>query len=115
MSETSRVRLPRGATLFVRGDPATCLYILQEGAVDIVDELSHKVLRHLKPGDFFGEQAILVGGIRSATAIATADSLCMCMDTTAEGISTLLRDESALSRIVFQALLLQLYLHQALR
>lgn len=51
---------------------------------------------------------MLVGGVRSATARAKQDTV--CMELTATGLQQVLSKESDISRIVFRALLLQLYM-----
>lgn len=62
----------KGKTIFSVGDDATDMYVVLNGAVEIV---SHgKVIERMEPGDAFGIISLLDGQPRSAAAIATADS-----------------------------------------
>lgn len=62
-----------GARVFGEGDYGDCLYVIVEGEVAI----RHKgvEIRLLKEREYFGEMSLLDGEPRSATAIATMDSL----------------------------------------
>jgi len=51
---------------------------------------------------------VLTGGVHSATARAKQDTV--CMELTATGLQQVLSKESDSSRIVFRALLLQMYI-----
>lgn len=62
-----------GKVIFREGDPGDAVYVIQEGAVEIVsraDTDQRQVLSRLGPGSFFGEMAVLEFKQRSATAIA---------------------------------------------
>lgn len=62
---------PAGTEVFQEGDPGDGLYVILQGAVDIVSQLiSGKtyILSHMEAGDYFGEMAIFDGEPRSATA-----------------------------------------------
>ena len=65
-----------GERIFDRGDPGDRMYIVAEGEVqiDLPAEAgaTPTVLRHLFPGDYFGELALLDGGGRTAGALAIA-------------------------------------------
>lgn len=66
-----------GEYIFYQGDPGIGLYIILDGQVVIerVSETGHKlILANFKPGDFFGELALIDGAKRSASAIANTDS-----------------------------------------
>jgi CRP/FNR family cyclic AMP-dependent transcriptional regulator len=68
-----RRRFRRGEILFHRDDPASALYLIQEGAVKIhlsSEDGDETVLALLGPGSCVGEIAALDGGPRSATATA---------------------------------------------
>jgi len=63
---------PAGAVLFEEGQAADCMYVIQQGEVEIRRRVGDtaRVIAVLSPGEFFGEMAILNGRARSATAIA---------------------------------------------
>jgi len=67
-------RYRRNETIFHQGDPGDSLYIIESGAVKIVlpspEGEDEAIIATLRPGDFFGELALLDGAERSATAIA---------------------------------------------
>src|SRR5215813_6916614 len=75
-SEVDQVNYKAGETIFHEHDRGDALYIVEEGAVRIWvrDEDVHEVtLAELKPGDFFGELAVLDRGERSSSATAMTD------------------------------------------
>jgi CRP/FNR family cyclic AMP-dependent transcriptional regulator len=66
--------LPPGTTLFLEGMLGESMYIVVSGKIKIakmISEGEEKVLVVLGPGDNFGEMAILDGGPRAATAVAS--------------------------------------------
>ena len=63
-----------GEVIFVEGDIGRALFILESGAVELTRPApggKSVVLYQLKPGDFFGEMALLESLPRTATATAT--------------------------------------------
>lgn len=58
--------------IFQAGDPGDALYIVDQGAVRLLDE--GEPVGRLQPGHFFGEMALLTGKTRSLTAISTRPS-----------------------------------------
>jgi len=112
MSGFTEIRFSAGETLFRSGDPAKELFILQKGEIELIDSKSGKAFAKLVAGESFGEQAVLAGGVRSATAIAKED--CVCLRLTADGLNAILKKESVMSNLLFRALHLQLFMQNAL-
>jgi len=74
--EIDQVNYPAGETIFNEHDRGDALYILEEGRVQIWvydDDVKPVTLAELKPGDFFGELAVLDRGERSSSATAITD------------------------------------------
>src|SRR6266436_6479302 len=75
--EIDQVNYKAGETIFHEHDHGDALYVLEEGSVRIwvVDEDVQPVtLAELKPGEFFGELAVLDRGERSTSATAIFDT-----------------------------------------
>src|ERR1051325_1607859 len=74
--EIDQVNYKAGETIFNEHDRGDALYILEQGSVRIWiydEDVKEVTLAELKPGDFFGELAVLDRGERSRTATATPD------------------------------------------
>src|SRR6266567_6542731 len=74
--EIDQVNYQAGETIFNEHDRGDALYILEEGAVRIWvydEDVKEVTLTQLKPGDFFGELAVLDRGERSSSATAVTD------------------------------------------
>jgi CRP-like cAMP-binding protein len=54
--------------VFARGDAAKCMYVVAEGEVDLT--IGDTYLETMRPGDIFGELALITGEPRTATARA---------------------------------------------
>ena len=68
-----RRRFRRNEVIFHQGDPGDALHVVATGAVKIVlpsPEGEEAIIATLRPGDFFGELALLDGAPHSATATA---------------------------------------------
>jgi CRP-like cAMP-binding protein len=66
-----------GEALFLEGDIGRAVFILESGSVDItrLDEAGRpKTIYTVKPGEFFGEMALLEQLPRTASAVATERS-----------------------------------------
>ncbi len=74
--EIDQVNYKAGETIFNEHDRGDALYILEEGSVRIWvfdEDVQEVTLAQLKPGDFFGELAVLDRGERSSSATAVTD------------------------------------------
>src|SRR6266513_5265008 len=74
--EVDQVNYKTGETIFNEHDRGDALYILEEGNVRIWvydEDVKEVTLAELKPGDFFGELAVLDRGERSSSATAVTD------------------------------------------
>jgi CRP-like cAMP-binding protein len=60
-----------GETIFNEGDPASELYVIQDGRVEI--RLGNRLLDTIEKNEVFGEMALVDGAPRSASAIALTD------------------------------------------
>ena len=72
-----QVEFPAGETIFNENDKGDALYVVDSGSVRIwvLDEDAEPVtLAELKPGDFFGELAVLDRGPRSSNATTITES-----------------------------------------
>lgn len=75
-------RFEAGDTLFGEGDPATHAYLLEEGRVRLIKKIrgAERSILVCKPGDLFGESALLERSERSSTAIALSPVLALVID-----------------------------------
>jgi CRP/FNR family transcriptional regulator, cyclic AMP receptor protein len=72
-----RRRFRRNEVIFHQGDPGDSLHVVAAGAVKILlpsAEGEEAIIATLRPGDYFGELALLDGATRSATAAALEPS-----------------------------------------
>ncbi len=72
LRHTSTLRVAAGDVIFLEGSVGECLYIIEEGRVEIsqVQDGGSRVLAVFGPGDCFGEMALIDCQPRSATATA---------------------------------------------
>lgn len=85
MAEQRTKDYEAGDVIFREGDEGDLMYILVEGAVELRKKVEggEAVLKTVTtPNEFFGEMAIIDGGLRSATAIAAAPSTVIPVDDT---------------------------------
>ena len=73
-----------GDIIFIEHEPGLELYIIQQGNVKITKIVDQKevLLAVLRPGDIFGEMALLENKPRSATAIAHANIVSLAINKT---------------------------------
>jgi len=71
----------KGETIVKEGEQAVAFFIIASGRVEVVQSTGSKTQRlaELRPGDCFGEMALLDGGPRSATARALEDTQCLVL------------------------------------
>jgi len=75
--EIDQVNFKNGEVIFNEHDRGDSLYVVESGSVRIwvIDEdVKEVTLAELKPGDFFGEMAVLDRGERSSSASAIGDT-----------------------------------------
>ena len=71
-------RIKTGETVVTQGDSSKTFYLILEGQVDVRIQLNQqqsKSVKHLEPGDFFGEFACIYNLRRSASVIALKSTL----------------------------------------
>lgn len=112
MSDFPIVSYTNGERIFTAGDLADQLFFIQQGQVELLDAQGH-VFTTLNAGESFGEQAFLSGGIRGASAQAAGDVVCLKISS--EQANQMMAGTSPLLVPVFEALLLQLNMSNALR
>ena len=71
-----------GEFIFHQGDAGDCMYVIQAGQVEIIQEREGKQVRLAVrgEGDFIGEMAIFEREVRSATARALGDARVLTLD-----------------------------------
>lgn len=71
-----------GDAIFREGEPAREAFLLQEGRVRLLKRvrLVERSLMVLRPGDLFGESALLEDVVRSSTAVALTDGIALALD-----------------------------------
>jgi len=65
----SQIDVETGATLIQEGDFGYSMFAIVDGTAEVTQDGRH--VRRLAPGDVFGEIAVLSGGRRTATVVAT--------------------------------------------
>ena len=77
-----------GAQVFAEGDPAEHCYLIQEGRIRLVKRIrsSERSLTVLRPGDLFGEDALLRDSARGASAVALTDVSALALDRQTFGV-----------------------------
>jgi CRP/FNR family transcriptional regulator, cyclic AMP receptor protein len=72
----------QGDILYREGDPSTHAFLLHQGRVRLLKRVRmvERSLSVLRPGDLFGEGAILDGLTRLSTAVALSDGILLSLD-----------------------------------
>ena len=75
-------RFAAGETIFEEGTPAQEAFLLQEGRVRLFKRvaMTDRSLAVIKPGDLFGEGALLEGLAYGSTAVALTDGVVLALD-----------------------------------
>ena len=92
-----------GEVLFQQGDPATCMYVIQKGQVEVVveSEYGEKHLASPKTGEVVGAVTLFAGKARFATVRAVTDTWVLTLDEKSF-VSKLHRDPSLAFRLIRQ-------------
>ena len=71
-----------GEAIVRQGAVGDCMYVVQEGQVEVVQETDHgpQHLAYLNTGDFFGEMAVFEKETRSATVRAAGEAKVLKVD-----------------------------------
>jgi CRP-like cAMP-binding protein len=71
-----------GEVVFRDGEAGTEAYLLQKGRVRLLKQVGalERSLRVLRPGDLFGESALVPGATRNSTAVALDDATVLALD-----------------------------------
>lgn len=77
-----------GATIYTEGEPADTCFIVQEGRVRLVKRIRsvERSLTVLRPGDLFGEDALLEKSARAATAVSLTEVTVLALDRQTFGV-----------------------------
>ncbi|MBM3375384.1 MAG: cyclic nucleotide-binding domain-containing protein [Betaproteobacteria bacterium] len=102
-----------GDMLFSKGDAAELFFVITEGQVSLFEPTTGYEMAVIGPGDSLGEQSILMGGVHTLSARAVTRVVCTTVR--ADRLRTILDQQSGVVRPVFEAVLLQLSMHNELR
>jgi CRP/FNR family transcriptional regulator, cyclic AMP receptor protein len=75
-------RFSPGTVVFREGEPSDVVFLLQSGRIRLFKQVGaiERSLRVVRPGDLFGELALLEGSHRQSTAVALDESLALAFD-----------------------------------
>ena len=90
----------QGETVTKEGSDAAAFYLIQAGTATVT--VKGEFRRTLGPGDYFGEIALIDGGVRSATV--TADSELVCQGITLWDFQPLVQNSPAIAWTLLQTL-----------
>lgn len=83
MKNTKLGRLYLNGEIVVKqGEQGDCLYVIQEGRVEVIDESGEKEIKLAELGEteFFGEMGLFEKDVRSCTVRALGDAKIMTID-----------------------------------
>lgn len=71
-----------GEKVIKQGEQGDCLYVIQEGRVEVIDESGEKEIKLAELGEteFFGEMGLFEKDVRSCTVRAFGDAKIMTID-----------------------------------
>ena len=71
-----------GETIIKQGEEGDCVYVIQEGKVEIIDESGSQEMKiaELGQAEFFGEMGLFDKDVRSCTVRALGDAKVMTID-----------------------------------
>lgn len=71
-----------GEIIIKQGEPGDCLYVIQKGRVEVIDESSGRELKLAELGEteFFGEMGLFQKDVRSATIRSIGESKILTID-----------------------------------
>ena len=71
-----------GEVIIKQGTTGDCLYVIQQGCVEVVNERGNQeiILAELGEKEFFGEMALFEKDVRSATVRAKGDAKVLTLD-----------------------------------
>jgi CRP-like cAMP-binding protein len=97
-----------GEVIFREGEGASEAFLLQEGRIRLIKRVRavERSLMVLKPGDLFGESALIPGSPRTSTAIALSDGAALALDQST--FQTLLASHPAIAGRMVQQLVRRL-------
>lgn len=77
-----------GAKIYSAGEAADTCFLLEEGRVRLVRHIrsAERSLSVLRPGDLFGEDALLPNAVRSASAVALSAATALALDRRTFGV-----------------------------
>ncbi len=98
----------QGEILFREGEPGTSAFLLHGGRVRLLKRVRmvERSLAVLRPGDLFGEGALVDGGLRSSTAVALTEGVVLVLDRAA--LRTLLERSPVLAEGILTELVKRL-------
>jgi CRP-like cAMP-binding protein len=112
MSDFQKVKFQAGELIFKAGDQADHLFVIETGVVELLGA-NGQAFAQIGQGQPFGEQAFLKGGIRGASA--KAQGVVNCMRISTDEANEILSNASPILIPIFEALLMQQNMHNALK
>ena len=109
MADFPKETFGAGEVIFHKGEPADSFYMVSSGSVEIFDPDQKTTIAMLGGGSSFGEQSLLVGGVRGASARARIPTECTVVGTAR--LREALHQEKSLLRQGVEGILLQLAMH----